>query len=542
MISSLLAATLILASPPKESQMKIVGASMFKNGYVVLLREMDTPTSGEYVIKQIPQGSLGTLWITASDGTKLKEVVNAITDGPDATIDFGTLDQVLAANKGKTIDVEVPAYPENKMKVLSGKLLVASAELLLMESAGEQFSVRRSDIVSIRSKEKLVYSTTMKTKVRGLRFVVETPKAGKVFMVSLERGATWAPAFALDISDPSKLTLTAKSTVINDLEDMDSADFRFVTGFPNIRFADMVDPLVMNTNADQFISTITAGSAPGSFGGGGGLGGNGGPGGGRASEMMNQKAAMPITADSMGQAMDMEGEGVQAGDLFFYTKQNLTLKRGERGMYMLFQATAPYKEIYSWIVQDETQDNVEYRFPSGDPGEVWHSVRFRNTSGQPLTTAAATTFKDGQILGQDMLTYTPAGAEAEVRITKALDIRVEKSEEEVKREAGAVKEKYVAGTKSDGTLIYAERPVFDRLFVKGTLAIRNQKKGAVTIKVAKTLTGEVVEASNQATVIKLAKGIRDTNPTSQITWQVDVPAGKELNLTYQFSMLVKTQR
>jgi hypothetical protein len=184
---------------------------------------------------------------------------------------------------------------------------------------------------------------------------------------------------------------------------------------------------------------------------------------------------------------------------------------------------------------------VEYKFPSGDPGEVWHSVRFRNTSGQPLTTSAATTFKSGEIVGQDMMSYTPAGAEAEVRITKALDVRVEKSEEEVKRELGVIKEKVPAGI-LNGQRIFDERPLFDRLYLKGTLVIRNQKPERVTMKVAKSLTGDVSMASHGAKVVKLAKGIKDLNPASQITWQTDVEGGKTLTLTYEFNMLVRSQQ
>ncbi|HJP83069.1 MAG TPA: hypothetical protein VJ835_06135 [Fimbriimonadaceae bacterium] len=533
MLLTVLAASVLAA--PKDAVMKIAGASMFKNGYVVVLREMDVPTSGAYVIKQIPEGSLGTVWISTSDKTKLKEVVNSLNEVDQPVKgEYGTLDQILMANKGKTLQFEVNQL-ENKRIWLTGKLLLVSSDLVFVDNGQEQFTIPRRDIVSIKSTDKLIYSfnQTVKTKVRGLRFEVETAAPGKVFMVSLERGITWAPAFALDISDPKKLVLTAKATAINDLEDMTDADFRFVTGFPNIRYAGIVDPLLMQSNADQFLGTIS---------GGGGLGGAGGAPAGRAGEMMNQKAAVPMTADAIAQAMDMSGEGMQAGDLFFYTKQNLTLKRGERGMYMLFQSEAPYKEIYTWLVDDDTEDNVEYRFPSGDPGEVWHSVRFRNTSGQPLTTSAATTMKNGQILGQDMMVYTPAGAEAEVRITKALDIRVEKNEEEVRREPGVIKEKIYLGLDRNGQRMYDEKPLFDRLYIKGTLVIRNQKPEKVTVKVAKNLTGEVSAASHDAKVVKLAKGIKDTNPTSQITWQVDVDGGKTLNLTYEFSMLVRTQK
>lgn len=529
MISTLLTAAVLMTAPPKEAQMKIVGASMFKNGFVVVLREMEVPASGAYIVDKIPQSSLGTLWLTASEGTKLTEVVNTMSEGKEYTSAIGSLDGILSANIGKVLDVEM-TQPKDERKVVSGKLLLATQELLMMESADGMYTIRRSDVISIRSKEQLVYQVKGKGMVRGLRFVTETTKPGKIFMVSLERGTTWVPAFALDITDPKKMVLTAKATVVNDLEDMEGADFRFITGFPNIRFAGITDPLVMNENADQFISTISGGG----FGGGG----RGGP-GGRAGEMMNQKAQAPMTPAMMDSVMDMDGEGMQAGDLFFYTKPKLTLKKGERGLYMLFQADMPYKEIYTWIVEDETVDNIEYRFPSGDPGEVWHSVRFKNTSGQPLTTCAATTFKNGQILGQDMLTYTPNGAEAEVRITKALDVRVEKLEEEAGREPGAVKEKYK--TVINGKVVEQERVLWDRLKIKGTLVIRNSKPEKVTMKVAKNLTGLVSVASNDAKVVKLAKGIRDINPTSLITWQVDVEPGKTLNLTYEFSMLVKPQ-
>ncbi len=538
MISTLLAVSVLASSSPKEASMRITGASMFKNGYVVVLREMDVPSSGQYMIKQIPQGSLGTVWITATDGTKLKEVVNSLNDvKQDVSIEYGTLGQILGANKGKVLSFEVQ-MPNDKREWQTGKLLMVSEELAFAENDGEQFTIPRKAIISIKSKEKLIYGTKTEVtaKVRGLRFDVETAKAGKIFMVSLEKGLTWAPAFALDITDPNKLKLTAKATAINDLEDIVKGDLRFVTGFPNMRFAGTIDPLLMHSNADQFLGTLGGGGF-----GGGGIGGPGG-GRGRASEMQNQKAAAPIVADAMEEVMDMDGDGMQAGDLFFYTKQGLTLKQGERAMYMLFQSEASYKELYTWLVEDQTLDNVEYKFPSGDPGEVWHSVRFKNTSGQPLTTSAITTFKNGQMLGQDMLSYTPNGAEAEVRITKALDVRVEKSEEELKREPGVIKQKVFVGVDRDGKRLYEDRDLFDRLHIKGTLVIRNNKANTVTMKVAKTLTGEVANASHQAKVVKLAKGITDTNPTSVVTWQTDVGSGKTTNLSYEFSILVKSNR
>ena len=40
--------------------------------------------------------------------------------------------------------------------------------------------------------------------------------------------------------------------------------------------------------------------------------------------------------------------------------------------------------------------------------EVWHCIRLENTGKTPWTTAPAETVKDGLIIGQDTLNYTPA--------------------------------------------------------------------------------------------------------------------------------------
>ena len=133
---------------------------------------------------------------------------------------------------------------------------------------------------------------------------------------------------------------------------------------------------------------------------------------------------------------------------------------------------APYKDLYTWDQTDSTQNNVEYRPVPEGPGDVWHELTFTNTSGQPFTTAVATTMRDGEVIGQDMMHYVSPKGKAELRITKALDIRAEAAEEEVSRQREAVK-------RAPGIA------PFDLVTLKGTLAITNSKPQEVKLRIRK---------------------------------------------------------
>ncbi len=306
---------------------------------------------------------------------------------------------------------------------------------------------------------------------------------------------------------------------------MKGVDARFVTGFPNTEFADLLEPLTSGQSIDQFFGLMQ--SPAGFAGGGGGFGG----GGGRA-KILSQNAAV------MGDALEAPGAGMptsplagqQLEDLFFYRQPNVILARGDRAYYMLFRAEATYKEIYTWDTLDPFVNNVEYR-PINQPtppDEVWHTLQFKNTSGHPLTTAPATTLQSGQLLGQDTLNYVSAGGDAELRITKAVDIRAESSEEEITRQRGAIK-------RPDNY------PIFDLVTMKGTMQAVNMKTDAVNLRIRHDFTGELVSADGDPVTKKTARGLRDTNPTGRLIWTKTIEPGQKLSLTYTYHVYVRSQ-
>ena len=126
-------------------------------------------------------------------------------------------------------------------------------------------------------------------------------------------------------------------------------------------------------------------------------------------------------------------------------------------------------------------------------------------------------------MGQDLMMYTSAGSEASVKVTKALEIHAEAAEEEVTRERGVLK--------------IENRAVFDKVTVKGTIEITNNKPKAVQLRVSKVTSGEVTVANGGA-VKKTPAGLRQVNPVSQIQWKPKLEPGKSIRLEYTVTLYI----
>ena len=195
----------------------------------------------------------------------------------------------------------------------------------------------------------------------------------------------------------------------------------------------------------------------------------------------------------------------------------------------LFKFEAEYKHIYTWDIDDQVDVNGNYK-PAPPNGQdiaqdVWHTIKFKNGSKKPLTTAPATVFNKGELIGQTMMNYCMADGDCDVRINKALDVRADASEEEVSRDRGAIKDRY-------------NNPRFDLVTVKGSLLVMNGRKDKVQMTITKNLTGEVISNTGSPVVTKTTRGLRQVNTTSKLTWKPEVKSGEKLTLEYSYKLYV----
>jgi len=506
---------------------KVASISLFKNGYAYVTREIAVKDGVANVV-EIPQASLGTLWFWTEGGNlesiTSDEQLNKKTD----VVPIETIAQLLENNVGKSVVVEA-RNPNLTTITLEGKIISATGDLVIFDVKGEKMAITKGAIHTIRSSEPGFAVTISKISQSTQRYyrIKVSGKAKTVMMMSLEKGASWAPAYALDTTHPKKLTLVARATLLNDLTNFDAVPTRLITGFPNLQFKDILEPLTAQMTLDQWLGYLSMEPRPN--GGGGGFGGGG------RREMMTQNAysVADAPAPDWSGVPTNGGNGEKIGDLFFYDFGALTLKKNARVMQTLFRTESPYEHIYCWDIDDEVTNNAEYRPADVNQPtkveEVWHALKFKNTSGQPLTTGPASVYEKGQMIGQAQTSYVPRGADAELRITKALDIRPEQSEEEVTRERGAIKH-------PNGY------PLFDLVTVKGTLVVKNQKSEPVKLVIKKNFTGEIIDAEKTPVITKTAKGLRDVNPKGKLTWTGSIPTGESITIKYTYKLYVRSQQ
>jgi hypothetical protein len=484
---------------------EVVSASLFKNGYAMVVRKFDLkgPVT---VVRDLPNPALGTFWMNSSGNVKIRRIVvtNEMTEVSVNAVGF---DAFLRANLNKTAEVKTV-----NLGTVVGKVLSLDGEFLMMEVAGKHTVFSRVEIRSVAI-EDATTKTTAKVPVRGMR--IEADGTGTVYMMGLERGLTWVPGYSIDISNEKTARLSAKATIINDLASFKQASLSLVTGFPNLPMMYFQEPLLSGQSFDQFAGMLN------SIGGGGG-GGFAGQSGRREMMMQNMAPA----ADAGWAPLPAVGE--QTEDLFFYKISNINLNQSDRGFYMLFDSESEFNHLYTLDFASTGPVNSRNSYQPLPDGvqDVWHTIRFKNSSKQPLTTGAASIYKDGNLIGQDQLMYSSPGAEVSLKLNKALDIRAEGLEVELER----LSRNLILPNNSAG---------FDLVSIEGTIELQNRKSEKVEMRITKPVVGEVVSTTDNGSVRKDARGLRDVNPQSVITWKISLAPGEKKTVTYRYKFFLQ---
>lgn len=529
-------------APRLETRLKRV--ALFKNGLGFFVREASlSPADTMTRLGPLAAPAHGTFWVSAPSSVGVNRIVARLVMVKGEPTKARDLAELLRANIGKVVTIWEPQIkgvivgfaPERPAPAAPVRLYAMGAtggrsEDTLPAGRGEYVLIKTEEgILSVNpySIERVRFppgevTATFQAEIPGaeLEATLDNPKAGDWLSVSyLAKGITWVPSYLIDISDPKQARLSAKAEIINEAEDLTGTHVDLITGFPNLKFADVISPLAMKADLAAFLQALSgAGPRPEAsaylanvitqsvtYRGGGGIGGGG-------------------LAPSYGAALP----GQAAEDLFLYPVENVTLARGEIGYYPLFTESVPYKEFYEWEVPDYINPSDSYQ-PPRQPEQsevVWHSIRLTNTTKIPWTTAPAEVLKQGQIIGQDVLTYTPASAQptVTVKITQSPSVRAEQRELE-------------SGRERDAVVLYGDH--FDRVTIKGSLQLSNFQDKTISVEVKKTISGDIKATSPRPKDVTLARGLRRMNPVHELTWTLTLKPQESQEISYTYQALIR---
>lgn len=528
-----------------QAKSELQQVALFKNGLGFFVSEVTIPKKKtSFCIVPFGAPSHGTFWVAYPPKVKLESLTAREIDS-EQLVEAVTIPELLRANLGrkvrlsffdKEIDCTIKYLAEDRQRPRPDPYAPGAIEqttvnyrggdlvrsyLMIVETDDGQVCINPQNVKKIELLDGKVEKTfTSKSKSMQLEVKMAKPAGGEKLTLSyLAKGITWAPSYMVDITQAEKAHVSAKAAVINEVCDLDDVKIQLVTGFPHLQFADIVSPLALKENLAQFLQALVKGqSEHGRLG--------------VMPHVMMQRAEYAVAgaAEPLMPAYGAAEAGKMAEDLFFYPVEKVHLAKAEVGYFPLFTESVPYKHIYKWEIPDYINEEDRYyyqrrRREEPEPKEVvWHCLRMENTTKVPWTTAPAEVVKEGLILGQDTLNYTPTQGETTLRITQAVSVKAEQLELEIDR-------------KRDAAQLYGHH--YDLITVEGKLSVENFQQKAITLEITKTLSGELKSSQPQATTEKLARGLRRMNEVLKLTWTIELEPGERKQINYIYEVYVR---
>jgi len=515
---------------------RFVSLGLFKNGLTVVRKAASVPGPGTYRIDDVPEPVHGTFWVEAGAGVEVRmtsQVVDAPIHGKaganfqeelvgrEVVIHFRdgqippAAGKVVAVERAKGEDAWDRTHQRPRHSYGYAAQPSSPGRFLILDGPEGRTYVESSMIAYLRAK-----GGDGTVKERKPVLLLTVPKTagepGEVFLSYLARGASWAPSYRVDVSDPETLTIEQKAVVKNELGDIEDAEISLISGFPSVQFGHVTSPLSLRTTWTQFFQQLNQRIDPGHFIG---------------SNIIGQQRAVTYNAPPSTAGLDLSatpsGEGV---DLHYQSLGKRTLSEGDSLAVGTASGKAPYERIVEWIVPDTRLANGRYindyqrqQDPDKYEDAAWDAVHFKNPLPFPMTTAPAMIVSNGRFNGQRMTYWVNTGEETTLHITKALSLRTHHAEHE---EPGKREIVYVGGND------------FRKVAVKGELKINNHRNEDVSLVIRRRFSGDLVSADGSPRCVLRVEGVYSVNKRNELIWAFELKPGEEKALTYQYSVLV----
>lgn len=498
--SILLLTATAMSTSPQYASPKIVNAALLKNGYAIVTREIKIPASGSVLVDDLPKSTLGTVWFASEPGTELRKVYSS-QDARTKPADLGSTGAFLAANKGKTVQLTL-----SDKSAITGKVVSATDSLVLIDQGDQVIGVSPSTVLTVSGTGLVSEGKVNLPVTTVLHLELSKAEAGTVYMIDLEPGLSWNSAYRLELNNDHTMALTGRAEIINGVGNLENAAVSLISGSPTASHLGTMDPLVLVTNGTVYQPAAhEEGYASDGFGGGG-LGG------------ARYMAKGAMVQNAMIAAPD---SAISLEDLFAYKLNSVTLGANQTGYYGLIKTKLSYKDVYTWNVspygdQPSPEPAGTYQMPQD---YVWHSITFKNDSGDVLSDGPIEIDRDGLLLCQRDIAYTAKKADVTIPISVTRDVNLVQTVQEVSRVKRAAS--------------YAGNRTADLVTLKATMTISNLHDSPLSVIVSRPFSGSVVDAGG-ASVFMDGSGASGINGHGIAKWTVDVKPQETKTLTFTY--------
>ncbi len=543
---------------------RVTRAAIFKNGYGFVFRELSVRAGTTVRVRGAPRAVLGTLWAFPSAGNVTVRSFRAVPGKAIEERDCATLSDLLRSGVGRR--VHLSRNVESGRQTFVGTIARAVGDdlFLLRTEAGTcpdtgpelcgSMAPRPDDPVgggllafspsqfdSVVLLDEPAPRCTAEVDATELLIDVAGSGEGTIVYTALEEGLRWVPEYRLERIARDRVRVTLQGAVANDVVDLRDTAVDLVVGVPHYLMSGTLSPLVVQ----EALADVATAAFPRSAARWARREFN--------SNVVQTQLVMPYDQGDWGQAGAERADlgdvtAGEADELSLYRIEGLTLGKGERALVRVFAAEASVEDIYKWEVAGTEAEALAVlaQAAAGDAAalrrvadqRVWHHLRLRNRTELAWTTGPAIYFDGDKVVAQDRITYTPAGAAVDLKLTMAGDILVQWDDAEERRERNARR---------------IDDVHYDLVVGRGELSIRSHADEPIELVVVRRMFATLAEPSDSGTVRTEPGGSGGWSPLfhghgygysdrtatrvnspSSCEWKLTLRPGQSRTLRYQF--------
>lgn len=495
----------------KLPELKPSRVAVFKNGTYFIKREADVNVTNKQAFI-LPPGDvlMGTYWIAVGKNTELRSA-SVFNDSMETSRRVVDVEDVLINSKGKTVMIR--RLMGQTIREYNGQVLdynATSDYVKLQQPDGKVLTMKINSTDEVVS-DAAAANTEIKSKsyrfVNRLSLTQDVPRT-TVSTLGLEKGMAWVPSYLFRVINEKEARLEMKATIVNDGTELKQLPVDIVVGSPSMFYGMQMDPVVGDYLDDLLDNRSDNGRIQ--F---------------QALNMANTVSAVrSVDEYESDESGGNNTEGEKSQDLYYFKLGVMDIESNSKTIVPVFGQNITYKDVYEITVAFSKQDNY-YKssiFQEEKPLEVYHSFRFTNTGKAPLTTGSMFALDEKEnMLAQDELKYTPTGAEGVIRLSKAIDVQARNDEEVTE---------VVENAKRINKVSYSKATL------KGQIKLANFQQKKIKISVTKFVNGEPGAISNNGAFVMLKVNPGALNPTSKITWEIELNPGEQQTISYVYSL------
>ena len=517
--------------------------ALFKNGYIIVHQSIDIPAPGFYRWDSVPAAVHGTFFVESDLEIEIRTTRRETLVTEEKVLPPHSLESLI----GKRIGVRTNTAP---LGHVGGTLIGFTSQertrnnlgnvrpafptdwsLILQEECGYRFFIPMATISMIETEptdsdkqDHVPYERTEIKPVMTFHVKEQSGKsAGKIHMMYLTQGATWAPSYRIKLLNDTTLSLEQTTVLRNEWLPIHDAEISLVSGFPQIETAGVLSPFLPSLTLEQFLLQL---SMP--------------PGQVRStgtdfrSQMITNTGMLSNVAvpsvDVAFAAFPAQGEGP---DIHYNNIGRRTLAVGDSLILTTGKAETAYERVLSCDLTDSVL--AHWRQNAARAAnmqiEVFDVVKFANPLPFPMTTAPVTITDVQRFLGQSKTFWVNPQQLTTVNITKVMNVSVAYSDE------------LELDTQPVSTMRYGGRN-YQQVSVTGTVEIVNRRGEPVTLHLTNVVLGAFDRTQKLGVECSIAPTMQTLlpiqweyapNSTVRLHWEIPLQPGEKKDLTIQSS-------